>query len=118
MKPYFPPLFVLLAIIVIVQLGYLMADVQQRRLAEESRKIQADIDHNHFNFDHDILWAKFKVDADFKPLLESSEELAAKNRNLAEISEEQLKELRLIRIKVERESDLLELYLKHSHEGW
>jgi hypothetical protein len=115
MKQIHPALIVFPIIIVIVQLGYLMVDVHQRRIVEEDQKTQAAIDHEHFLRDQDLLNTKFKVDADFKPLSDKMEEL--EDLDQKELGKAELHELRQIRIRIERDSEIFELLYKYPHEA-
>lgn len=115
MKQLFPALFAFLAIIIIAQLSYLMLDIHQRRIAEADQKTQATIDHAHFLADQEMMNAKLKVEADYQPLIDQAEKMT--DPDLKELNKKQLEELRLMRIRIERDSDLLELHYKYPNEG-
>lgn len=116
MKPILLTILLVLAVIVVAQLGYLISDVHRLRMAQEDQKKQESINRAHFISDQDLLAAKFKVEADFQPLNDKSEEL--EHLDSIELGKAELHELRLIRAKVDRESAILELHLKYIHEAW
>jgi hypothetical protein len=91
-----------------------MIDAHQKTVAAADQAREDAIQHQHFIFELSLMNTKDKVDADFAPLQEKSEA----GLEAREILKQRLQELRIMRVKIERDSELLALHQKYPHEPW
>jgi len=96
------------------QLGNSMIDIHQKTAAAADQAREGAIRHRHFTSELSLWDTKDKVDADFAPLQEKSEGAMETH----EILKQLLRELRIMRVRIERDSELLALHQKYPHESW